>query len=97
LLDDALVRAHQFYNGGRFEQARQICELIRDEAPMRTDNLLLLGAIYYQSHNLLAAIDANRTALGINPQLAEVSVSTHFQLFCLFCFSDLTRVPLGVR
>lgn len=47
--DDArLALAHQLYKAGDFKQALEHSNMVYQRNPLRTDNLLLLGAIYYQ-------------------------------------------------
>ena len=47
--DDArLTLAHQLYKAGEFKQALEHSNLVYQRNPLRTDNLLLIGAIYYQ-------------------------------------------------
>lgn len=47
--DDArLTLAHQLYKAGDFKQALEHSNLVYQRNPLRTDNLLLIGAIYYQ-------------------------------------------------
>lgn len=43
-----LALAHQSYKAGDYNQALELCNTIYRKNPKRTDNLLLLGAIYYQ-------------------------------------------------
>ena len=46
--DSHFLRAHRLYNGGNYKQALELCSSVYERNPLRTDNLLLLGAIYYQ-------------------------------------------------
>lgn len=43
-----MARAHQMYKSGNYKQALEHSSAVYDRNPLRTDNLLLLGAIYYQ-------------------------------------------------
>ena len=40
--------AHQMYKAGKYKQALEHSNIVYERSPLRTDNLLLLGAIYYQ-------------------------------------------------
>ena len=42
------MRAHKLYNAGNYKQALELCSSVYERNSLRTDNLLLLGAIYYQ-------------------------------------------------
>jgi protein O-GlcNAc transferase len=46
--DILLALAHQKYKAGNYSQALEHCNVVYEKNPRRTDNLLLLGAIYYQ-------------------------------------------------
>ncbi|XP_022719001.1 probable UDP-N-acetylglucosamine--peptide N-acetylglucosaminyltransferase SEC isoform X2 [Durio zibethinus] len=69
--DMHLALAHQMYKSGNFKQALHYSNAIYDQNPLRTDNLLLLGAIYYQLHDYDMCITKNQEALGIDPRFAE--------------------------
>lgn len=43
-----MALAHQMYKAGNFKQALEHSNCVYERSPLRTDNLLLLGAIYYQ-------------------------------------------------
>ena len=49
--DTLLTLAHQNYKGGNYKQALEHSKAVYERNPQRTDNLLLLGAIYYQLHD----------------------------------------------
>ena len=46
--DAHLGLAHQLYKSGNYKQALEHSSVVYERSPQRTDNLLLLGAIYYQ-------------------------------------------------
>ncbi|XP_010926674.1 probable UDP-N-acetylglucosamine--peptide N-acetylglucosaminyltransferase SEC [Elaeis guineensis] len=69
--DVHLVLAHQSYKAGDYNQALEHCNAIYRKNPKRTDNLLLLGAIYYQLHDFDMCIAKNQEALAIDPHFAE--------------------------
>ncbi|KAF2542273.1 hypothetical protein F2Q68_00033222 [Brassica cretica] len=70
--DDArLTLAHQLYKAGDFKQALEHSNLVYQRNPLRTDNLLLIGAIYYQLQDYDMCIARNEEALRIQPQFAE--------------------------
>lgn len=46
--DTMLALAHQMYKAGSYEEALEHSNTVYERSPFRTDNLLLLGAIYYQ-------------------------------------------------
>lgn len=46
--DVHLALAHQKYRGGNYRKALEHCNAVYEKNPRRTDNLLLLGAIYFQ-------------------------------------------------
>ncbi|KAG7580623.1 Tetratricopeptide repeat-containing domain [Arabidopsis suecica] len=70
--DDArLALAHQLYKGGDFKQALEHSNMVYQRNPLRTDNLLLIGAIYYQLQEYDMCIARNEEALRIQPQFAE--------------------------
>ena len=50
IVDDnvLLSLAHQKYKAGNYKQALELTNTLYERNPGRTDNLLLLGAIYYQ-------------------------------------------------
>ncbi|XP_024982517.1 probable UDP-N-acetylglucosamine--peptide N-acetylglucosaminyltransferase SEC [Cynara cardunculus var. scolymus] len=63
--------AHQSYKTGDFRQALDHSKAVYDRNPMRLDNLLLLGAIYYQLHDFDMCIAKNEEALCIDRNFAE--------------------------
>ncbi|KAG1330860.1 putative UDP-N-acetylglucosamine--peptide N-acetylglucosaminyltransferase SEC [Cocos nucifera] len=69
--DVHLALAHQSYKAGDYNQALEHCNAIYRKNPKRTDNLLLLGAIYYQLHDFDMCIAKNQEALAIDPHFAE--------------------------
>lgn len=48
-----LALAHQNYRSGKYREALEHGNVVYEKNPRRTDNLLLLGAIYYQVANSL--------------------------------------------
>lgn len=46
--DILMVVAHQNYKSGNYKQALEYSYAVYERNPQRTDNLLLLGAVYYQ-------------------------------------------------
>ena len=46
--DTHLALAHHMYKAGNYNEALEHSKCVYDRNPTRTDNLLLLGAIYYQ-------------------------------------------------
>ncbi|KAK8520144.1 hypothetical protein V6N13_031391 [Hibiscus sabdariffa] len=69
--DMHLALAHQMYKSGDYKQALDHSSAVYNQNPLRTDNLLLLGAIYYQLHNYDMCIAKNEEALRIEPRFAE--------------------------
>ncbi|GMH11397.1 hypothetical protein Nepgr_013238 [Nepenthes gracilis] len=69
--DMLLALAHQMYRAGNYKQALEHSNAICERNPLRTDNLLLLGAIYYQLHDFDMCIAKNEEAIRIEPQFAE--------------------------
>uniref|UniRef100_A0A803LTJ3 protein O-GlcNAc transferase n=1 Tax=Chenopodium quinoa TaxID=63459 RepID=A0A803LTJ3_CHEQI len=66
-----LTLAHQKYKSGNYKQALDFSNNLFERNPRRTDNLLLLGAIYYQLHDYDTCIAKNEEALRIDPHFAE--------------------------
>ncbi|XP_021749155.1 probable UDP-N-acetylglucosamine--peptide N-acetylglucosaminyltransferase SEC isoform X1 [Chenopodium quinoa] len=66
-----LTLAHQKYKSGNYKQALDFSNNLFERNPRRTDNLLLLGAIYYQLHDFDTCIAKNEEALRIDPHFAE--------------------------
>ncbi|KAG1331547.1 putative UDP-N-acetylglucosamine--peptide N-acetylglucosaminyltransferase SEC [Cocos nucifera] len=69
--DTYLAFAHQNYKSGNYKQALEHSNAVYGKNPRRTDNLLLLGAIYYQLHDFDLCIAKNKEALAIDPHFAE--------------------------
>ncbi|KAL9233417.1 hypothetical protein vseg_008423 [Gypsophila vaccaria] len=69
--DVLLDRAHQMYKAGNYKQALEHSNTVYERNPLRTDNLLLLGAIYYQLQDFDMCIARNEEAIQIEPQFAE--------------------------
>lgn len=69
--DAHLSLAHQLYKAGKFKQALEHSNAVYERNTLRTDNLLLLGAIYYQLHDYDMCIARNEEALRIEPRFAE--------------------------
>ncbi|KAF7817771.1 putative UDP-N-acetylglucosamine--peptide N-acetylglucosaminyltransferase SEC [Senna tora] len=66
-----LSLAHQMYKTGNYKQALEQSSTVYERNPLRTDNLLLMGAIYYQLHDFDSCIAKNEEALRIEPHFAE--------------------------
>ncbi|KAK9725851.1 hypothetical protein RND81_05G173700 [Saponaria officinalis] len=66
-----LTLAHQKYKAGNYKPALELSNILYDRNPRRTDNLLLLGAIYYQLHDFDSCISKNEEAILIDPRFAE--------------------------
>lgn len=69
--DMHMARAHQMYKSGNYKQALEHSSAVYERSPLRTDNLLLLGAIYYQLHDYDMCIARNEEALRLEPRFAE--------------------------
>lgn len=69
--DVLLGLAHQMYKAGKYKQALEHSNIVYERSPLRTDNLLLLGAIYYQLHDFDMCIARNEEAIQIEPHFAE--------------------------
>ncbi|OMO84608.1 Tetratricopeptide TPR-1 [Corchorus capsularis] len=69
--DMHLALAHQMYKSGNYKQALDHSNAVYEQNPLRTDNLLLLGATYYQLHDYDMCIAKNEEALRIEPRFAE--------------------------
>ncbi|OAY41995.1 probable UDP-N-acetylglucosamine--peptide N-acetylglucosaminyltransferase SEC [Manihot esculenta] len=69
--DMHLALAHQMYKAGNYKQALEHSNAVYERSPLRTDNLLLLGAIYYQLHDYDMCIAKNEEALRLEPRFAE--------------------------
>ncbi|CAI0385296.1 unnamed protein product [Linum tenue] len=69
--DTLLALAHQMYKSGSYKQALENSSVLYERNPLRTDNLLLLGAIHYQLHDYDMCIAKNEEALRLEPRFAE--------------------------
>ncbi|CAK9156504.1 unnamed protein product [Ilex paraguariensis] len=69
--DMLLTLAHQNYKSGNYKQALEQSKAVYERNSQRTDNLLLLGAVYYQLHDFDMCIAKNEEALRIDPHFAE--------------------------
>ncbi|KAJ6883911.1 hypothetical protein NC652_031005 [Populus alba x Populus x berolinensis] len=69
--DAHLGLAHQLYKSGNYKQALEHSSVVYERSPQRTDNLLLLGAIYYQLQDYDMCIAKNEEALRLEPRFAE--------------------------
>ncbi|XP_064955858.1 probable UDP-N-acetylglucosamine--peptide N-acetylglucosaminyltransferase SEC [Musa acuminata AAA Group] len=69
--DMYLAIAHQNYKAAKYKQALEYGNAVYERNPRRKDNLLLLGAIYYQLHDYDMCIARNEEALGIDPHFSE--------------------------
>ncbi|XP_010239774.1 probable UDP-N-acetylglucosamine--peptide N-acetylglucosaminyltransferase SEC isoform X2 [Brachypodium distachyon] len=66
-----LALAHQNYRTGKYRQALEHAKAVYEKNPRRTDNLLLLGAIYFQLRDYDLCISKNEEALAVDPGFAE--------------------------
>ena len=66
-----LSLAHQQYNAGRYKEALGTCESIYQREACRTDNLLLLGAVHFQTRNFSECIFYNQQCVRVDPNFAE--------------------------
>ncbi|XP_057479799.1 probable UDP-N-acetylglucosamine--peptide N-acetylglucosaminyltransferase SEC [Actinidia eriantha] len=69
--DILLALAHQNYKAGNYKHALEHSNAVYERNSLRTDNLLLLGAIYYQLHDFDMCVAKNEEALRIDPHFAE--------------------------
>lgn len=69
--DTLLTLAHKEYKAGNFNKALDYCGAVHEKNVLRTDALLLLGAIYYQLHDFDMCIKKNEEAIRVDPQFAE--------------------------
>ncbi|KNA11934.1 hypothetical protein SOVF_130120 [Spinacia oleracea] len=69
--DVLLGAAHQLYKAGDYKKALEHSNTVYERNPLRTDNLLLLGAIHYQLHDFDMCIARNEEAIQIDPHFAE--------------------------
>ncbi|KAK4766679.1 hypothetical protein SAY87_008321 [Trapa incisa] len=69
--DTLFFLASQNYRSGNYKQALEYSYALYERNPQQTENLILLGAIYYQLHNFDMCIAKNEEALRIDPNLAE--------------------------
>ncbi|RYR38799.1 hypothetical protein Ahy_A09g043986 isoform C [Arachis hypogaea] len=69
--DFHLSLAHQMYKAGNYKKALEHSNTVYERNPLRTDNLLLLGAVYYQLHDFDMCVAKNEEALRIEPHFAE--------------------------
>ncbi|XP_022929788.1 probable UDP-N-acetylglucosamine--peptide N-acetylglucosaminyltransferase SEC [Cucurbita moschata] len=66
-----LALAHKKYKNGDYKQALEHSTVVYERNSLRTDNLLLMGAIYYQLGDFDMCIAKNEEALRIEPRFAE--------------------------
>jgi tetratricopeptide (TPR) repeat protein len=66
-----LNKARALYNGGRYQEALEHCELAYEADAFRNDNLLLLGAIHFQLRNFSESIFYNQQCIRVDPNFAE--------------------------
>ena len=71
LIAEILSLAHQQYNAGRYKEALGSCESIYQREACRTDNLLLLGAVHFQTRNFSECIFYNQQCVRVDPNFAE--------------------------
>jgi len=72
-----LALAHQNYRSGKYREALEHGNVVYEKNPRRTDNLLLLGAIYYQVANSLHILP------GMDASFFYLTLSNVFEfLFC---------------
>ncbi|KAG6529291.1 hypothetical protein ZIOFF_011488 [Zingiber officinale] len=69
--DIHLNLSHENYKAGNYNKALEYSNDVYIKNPKRTDNLLLLGAIYYQLQDFDACIAKNQEALAIDPHFPE--------------------------
>ncbi|XP_074589523.1 uncharacterized protein LOC141845357 [Curcuma longa] len=69
--DAHLNLSHENYKAGNYNKALEYSNDVYIKNPKRTDNLLLLGAIYYQLQDFDACIAKNQEALAIDPHFPE--------------------------
>lgn len=69
--DMLLGLAHHMYKTGNYKLALENSNAVYERNPLRTDNLLLLGAICYQLHDFDMCIARNEEAIRIEPHFAE--------------------------
>ncbi|KAI4378055.1 hypothetical protein MLD38_015595 [Melastoma candidum] len=69
--DMLMAVAHQKYKAGNYNQALEHSLAAYERNPQRTDNLLLLGAIYYQLQDFDMCIAKNEEGLRLDPHFAE--------------------------
>jgi protein O-GlcNAc transferase len=70
-INSLLALGQQYYNVGRYADAKQVCEQIYQSDAYRTDNLLILGAIHFQLRNFSESIFYNQQAIRVDPNFAE--------------------------
>ncbi|CAG9464383.1 unnamed protein product [Pedinophyceae sp. YPF-701] len=66
-----LAHAHTAYRSGHYQRALELCQTVHTREPLRTDVLLLLGAVYYQLGRLSECITCNDRCIMLDPTLAE--------------------------
>ncbi|MED6156209.1 hypothetical protein PIB30_012485 [Stylosanthes scabra] len=66
-----LSLAHEMYKSGKHKQALEHSKAVYERNPLHVDNLLLMGAIYYQLRDFDMCIAKNEEALGIDSSFAE--------------------------
>ncbi|KAL6009531.1 hypothetical protein ACLOJK_022760 [Asimina triloba] len=69
--DMLIALAHKKYKAGNYKQALEHSNAVYEKNPRRTDNLLLLGAIYYQLNDFDMCIKRNEEAICIDPHFGE--------------------------
>ncbi|GMN25847.1 hypothetical protein TIFTF001_001078 [Ficus carica] len=69
--DTHLALAHHMYRAGNYKEALEHSTTVYGRNPNRTENLLLLGAIYYQMHDFDMCIAKNEEAVRLHPHFAE--------------------------
>lgn len=70
-LEELVVLAHKQYDAGAYDEAQSICEAIYNVDALRTDSLLLLGAVHFQLRNFSECIFYNQQCIRIDPRFAE--------------------------
>lgn len=70
-INQALHRAVNFHQSGRFREAEEIYRAVLRVAPGNADALHFLGVLAYQTGNLAGAVESIGGALRIDPNIAE--------------------------
>ena len=71
IVEEKLASARALYQQRVYQRAEAICLSVYSEDPLNADNLLLLGAIYFQCRLLDQSVFYSKLATKANPSLAE--------------------------